>query len=341
MRRVLVILAAFGVLAAACGSSNGGGTTPPPTTGSTTGTTSGTTATSGPTGTSGPSGTSGTSGTSGATGTGLANCTPDKLHLVKAGQLTVGTDNPAYPPWFSGGTTKGSMWKGDDPNNGKGLESAVAFAVAKRLGFSRDQVEWVVAPFSQTYAPGSKDYDFAIEQISVTKKRAEAVDFSDSYYDVNQALVAVKGTPITSAKSIADLKQYNLAAPIGTTALDYINDVIQPDSEPGAYSTLSDTVAALNAHQVDGIVVDLPSALYIADPFVQEVKNSVVVGQFPNPAGSGTTDHVGMAFVKGNPLVTCVNAALAAMKADGTLAHLQDEWLSQKTNVGAVPVFKQ
>ena len=120
----------------------------------------------------------------------------------------------------------------------------------------------------------------------------------------------------------------------------WMEDVIQPDSAPGAYNTLSDTVAALNAHQIDAMVVDLPTALYIADPFVQEVKNSTVVGQFANPTGTGTTDHVAMAFQKGNPLVTCVNAALAAMKADGTLAHLQDVWLSQKTNVGTVPVIK-
>src|SRR5207248_7249293 len=148
-------------------------------------------------------------GTSGGSTTGAA-CTPDQLHLVKPGQLTVGTDNPAYPPWFSGGTKKGSPWKVDDPTNGKGLESAVAYEVAKRLGFTRDQVEWVVAPFAQTYAPGPKNYDFAIEQISYTAKRAQAVDFSDSYYDVNQALVAVKGTPVTKATSIAGLKDFRL-----------------------------------------------------------------------------------------------------------------------------------
>jgi polar amino acid transport system substrate-binding protein len=332
MRRVLVILAAFGVLAAACGGSNGAQNTTAPTT---TGTTS--SSTSAP---SGPPATTAPPSTSGPTSVSANTCTPDQLNLVKSGQLTVGTDNPAYPPWFSGGSPKGSMWKVDDPNDGKGLESAVAFEVAKRLGFSSDQVEWVVAPFNQTYAPGSKNYDFAIEQISYTKKRAEAVDFSDSYYDVNQALVAIKGSPVASATSIADLKDFNLAAPIGTTAYTFITDVIKPNTEPGVYNTLSDTVAALNAHQIDAMVVDLPTAVYVADPFVQEVKNSVVVGQFANPAGGGTTDHVAMAFVKGNPLVTCVNQALASMKSDGTLAALQKEWLSQKTNVGVIPVFK-
>src|SRR5438270_1097800 len=171
MRKLLVSVAALGVLLGACAkSSNAGGTT--------TGTTSGAT----------PS----------------ANaCAKGQLHLVKAGELTVGTDNPAYPPWFSGGTAKGSSWKVDDPNNGKGLESAVTYEVAKRLGFSRGEVHWLVAPFDQTYAPGPKRYDFAIEQISYSAKRAEAVTFSESYYDVNQALVAVKGTPISKAKSVA------------------------------------------------------------------------------------------------------------------------------------------
>ena len=328
MRRILATVAVFGLLLAACGKS----TT--------------TTSAQGPTGTTGTTGTTGASGPTEATGgtipplVAIQQCA-DGATFTQQGVLTVGTDNPAYPPWFSGGTTKGSMWKVDDPNNGKGLESAVAYEVARLLGFTRDQVKWTVAPFAQTYAPGPKDYDFAIEQISYTKKRAEAVDFSDSYYDVNQALVAVKGTPAASATSIADLKDFTLAAPIGTTAYTFITDVIQPNKEPGAYQTLSDTVAALNAHQVDAMVVDLPTALYIADPYVQEVKNSVVVGQFQNPSGGGTTDHVAMAFQKGSDLVPCVNLALAAMKADGTLQKLQTEWLSQKTNVGDVPVFKQ
>jgi polar amino acid transport system substrate-binding protein len=265
-------------------------------------------------------------------------CAVSSLHLVTAGTLTVGTDNPAYPPFFSGGETKDHPeWKLDDPYTGKGFEDAVAYAVAKEMGFDDSAVKWAVAPFAQTYAPGPKEYDFAIEQISYTAKRAKAVDFSDSYYDVNQALVAVKGTPIASATTLAQLKDYTLAAPIGTTSYDYIKDVIQPNKEPGAYASLSDTVAALNAHQVDAMVVDLPTALYVADPYVQEVKKSVVVGQFAAP--SGTTDHTAMAFEKGNPLVACMNKALAAMKASGELQQIQEMWLSQDTNVGTVPFF--
>jgi polar amino acid transport system substrate-binding protein len=265
-----------------------------------------------------------------------AECAKQVTTYVNQGMLTIGTDNPAYPPYFQGGAPKGSQWKLNDPATGKGFESAVAYAVAAEMGFSTDKVQWVVAPFNQTYAPGSKSWDFAIEQISYSAKRAQAVDFSDSYYDLNQALVAVKGTPITRAKTLADLKGYTLAAPIGTTSYDYIVNVVKPTKEPGAFNSLADTVAAINAHQVDGIVVDLPTALFIADPFVQEVKNSVVVGQFPTV---GTPEHFGMTFVKGNSLVGCVNQALAELKSAGMLQAITTKWLSEKTNVGAVPVF--
>ncbi|HEX9693939.1 MAG TPA: ABC transporter substrate-binding protein [Actinomycetota bacterium] len=301
MRKLLVGMAVFGLLAAACAEENPVLSTGSPPAGET-----------------------------------AADCAKGVATYVSAGALTIGTDNPAYPPYFQGGADKGSEWKLNDPATGKGFESAVAYAVAGAMGFSPDNVQWVVAPFNQTYAPGSKAWDFAIEQISYSAKRANAVDFSESYYDVNQALVAVKGTPITGATSLADLQGYTIAAPIGTTSYDYIVDVIKPTNEPGAFNTLSDTVASINAHQVDGIVVDLPTALFIADPFVQEVKNSVVVGQFPTV---GTPEHFGMTFVKGNPLVGCVNQALAELKSDGTLQAITTKWLSEKTNVGAVPVF--
>jgi polar amino acid transport system substrate-binding protein len=258
--------------------------------------------------------------------------------FTTSGQLTIGTDNPAYPPYFAGGETDAHKeWKFNDPYTGKGFEDAVAYEVAKRMGFSKGQVQWTVAPFGQTYKPGPRNYDFAIEQISYSVKRARAVDFSQSYYDVNQALVSVKGDPITKAKSISDLKNYSIATQIGTTSYDFIQNVIQPNKEPGAYTSLADSVAALNAGQVDAIVVDLPTALYLADPFVQEVKNGVVVGQFETSAQG---EYFGMTFAKGSPLVACVNQALDEMKGDGTLQQIQTTWLSEKTNVGKVPVLK-
>jgi polar amino acid transport system substrate-binding protein len=258
--------------------------------------------------------------------------------FLSSGTLTVGTSEPAYPPYFGGGTPKGSQWTINDPNTGKGFESAVAYEVATRLGFTKDQVTWSMVKFAQSYAPGTKPFDFDINEISYKPVRAQAVDFSDSYYDVNQALVAVKGTPIANATSIADLKPYTLAAPLGTTSYDLITNVIHPDNDPGVYQTENDAVAAINAHQVDGLVVDLPTALYMADPYVQQVKNSTVVGQFENAAGS-TPEYFGMVFAKGSSLTPCVNLALAEMKADGTLQAITKEWLSTKTNVGKVPVF--
>ncbi len=309
MRRFLVAVSMLAIVAAACASNEnptvGGGSSSP-------------------------------SESSAAPATAAECASQNQSAFVASGTLTVGTDNPAYPPYFQGDDTKGTDWKFNNPADGKGFESAVAYEVAKRMGFSTDQVAWTVVPFVQSYAPGPKHFDFDINQISFKPARAQAVDFSDSYYDVNQALVAVKGTPITNATSISQLAQYTLAAPLGTTSYDYITSVIH--AKAGVYQKLSDTVAALNAGQVDGIVVDLPTALFIADPFVQEVKDSVVVGQFPNPAGS-QPEHFGMVLAKGSPLTQCVNLALDEMKGDGTLAAITEKWLSEKTNVGTVPVF--
>jgi polar amino acid transport system substrate-binding protein len=285
----------------------------------------------------GGTGATATGGTGSTTPATAADCASAEADVFKSpGTLTIGTDNPAYPPWFSGGETDAhSEWKFDDPYTGKGYEAATAYAVAEAMGFSKDQVQWVVAPFNQTYKPGDKDYDFAIEQISYSAKRNQAVDFSESYYDVQQALVAVKGSPIAGATSIADLAGYTIAAPIGTTSYDLIVNQI-PDATAGSYTTVSDTVAALNAGQVDAIVVDAPTAYYLADPFVQEVKNGVVVGLFP---AAGQQEYFGLTFETGNPLVQCANLALDEIKADGNLDAIHQKWLVENTNVGQVPEF--
>ncbi len=254
-------------------------------------------------------------------------CEKSQLTLVSPGELTVGTDNPAFPPWFEGGAPEGSSWEINDPATGEGFESAVAYAVAEKLGFTDDEVTWVVVPFNNSFKPGPKNFDFDINQISVTDERDQAVDFSDSYYDVNQALVVLNGTPIADATSLADLKQYELGAQIGTTSLGYINDSIQPDKDPRVYDTSNDVIAAINAKQIDGLVVDLPTAFFLVG--AEEVKNGKVVGQFPSTGGQ---EHFGMLFQEGNSLRDCVNEALAALKADGTLEQIQTEWLSNKTS---------
>jgi polar amino acid transport system substrate-binding protein len=256
-------------------------------------------------------------------------CGKSDLQLVKTGQLTIGTDNPAYPPWFGGTPAKGSVWKVSDPTSGQGFEGAVAYAVAGKLGFAKSEVKWVVVPFDQSFKPGTKSFDFDVNQISYTPQRAKSADFSDSYYDVNQALVGIKGTPITKAKTIADLKSRKLGVQIGTTSYDYVKNNIKPDKSPSVYSNSNDVNSGLKSHGVEGIVTDLPTAYYITGS--GQVANSVIVGQFPSPAGS--PEHFGLVLTKGSALTPCVNKALADLKAAGTLASLQREWLSTKTSV--------
>jgi polar amino acid transport system substrate-binding protein len=277
-------------------------------------------------------------GPGGGGGNQAQDCThTENLPLVAPGALTVGTDNPAYPPWFSGGSPKSSPWEINDPSTGEGFESAVAYAVAEQLGFTPDQVVWTEIGFNQSFKPGPKDFDFFINQVSYSPQRDEAVDFTEAYYEVNQALVATKGTPITNATSVAELADYKLGAPIGTTSFDYIDQYIQPSQDPAVYDTLNDSVSALNNGQVDGIVVDLPTGFYLADPFVQEVKDGVIVGQFPTV---GAQEYFGMVLEDGSPLAQCLNEALRTLKAEGTLADIQQEWLSEKTNVGEAPILE-
>jgi polar amino acid transport system substrate-binding protein len=265
-------------------------------------------------------------------GNGKIDCATDKLNLVTPGQVTVATDNPAFPPWFGGGTPKGSIWKINDPTTGKGYESAVAYAVAKRLGFQANAVKWIVVPFEQLFKPGKAAFDFDVNQVSVTPQRKQSVTFSDSYYDTNQALVAIKGTPITKAKTLAELKKYKLGAQLGTTSYDYIVKNIKPDKQPAVYNTSNDVNSGLKTHSIDGIVVDLPTAFIITG--AEEVPNSVVVGRFPAIGGK---DHFGMVLAKGNELVTCLNTAISELKADGTLTNLQNKWISSAADA---PVLK-
>jgi polar amino acid transport system substrate-binding protein len=244
--------------------------------------------------------------------------------------LTIGTGNPAYPPWFEGGEQPGTEWKINDPSNDEGFESAVAYAVARQMGFEDNQVAWVPVPFNASFAPGPKDFDFVLQQISYSAKRAQAVDFSDSYYDVNQALVSTKGSSIANATTLEELKDAKLGAPIGTTSLDYITDTIQPNVEPNVYDSLNAAVQDLKNGQVDGVVVDLPTAFYIT---AVQVPDGVIVGQFPT---EGQQEYFAMAFPKGSALVQCVNLALDELKADGSLDAIQQKWLSDKASAPVI-----
>ena len=244
--------------------------------------------------------------------------------VIHPGTLSIGTDNPAFPPWFGGGTKSGSPWKINDPSTGKGFESAVAYAVAKRLGFSHANVNWVYTPFSKSFAPGKKSFDFDINEISYTPARARVVSFSTSYYDVNQAIVVRKGTPIARVSSVAGLRSYKLGAQLGTTSYAFITSRIKPSQKPAVYQQNVAAVSALTNKQIDGLVVDLPTAFYVT---AVQVPNSKILGQFPSTTG----EHFGMVFAKGNPLTACVNRALATMRKSGQLKRLQQTWLAKAT----------
>jgi polar amino acid transport system substrate-binding protein len=255
----------------------------------------------------------------------LATCAgaASSLPTLNSGTLTVGTDNPAYPPWFGG--TPHSPWKVSDPNSGKGYESAVTYAVADYLGFAHGDVEWVYTPFNKSFAPGKKSFDFDINQISYTAARAKVVSFSASYYDVNQAVVVLKGTPIASVHSVAGLRPFKLGAQLGTTSYAFITSHIKPSQQPAVYPSNAGAVQALKNKQIDGLVVDLPTAFYVT---AVQVPNSKILGQFPAPRGG---EHFGMVFQKGSPLVACVNQALAHLRKSGQLKKIQQTWLAKAT----------
>ncbi len=259
-----------------------------------------------------------------------ASCAKASLTLVNDGQLTIGTDNPAFPPWFGGGE-KTKPWKINDPNSGKGFESAVAYAVAKRLGFAASEVRWAYSPFARTIAPGRKAFDFGINQISYTPARAKVLAFSASYYNVNQAIVALKGTRVAGVRSIAGLRRYKLGAQLGTTSYQFIVNRIKPSGTPSAFDDNTAAVTALKNKQIDGLIVDLPTAFYVT---AVQVPKGRIVGQF---ASTGNQERFGMVFQRGNPLVGCVNNALAAMKRTGTLKRIQQIWLAKVTGA---PVLK-
>ena len=252
----------------------------------------------------------------------------DALHT--ADTLTIATGNPAYSPWYGGESVAGSEWKaGDftgDPHSGEGYESAFAYALAEELGFSEDQVEWVPVTFNKSFAPGPRDFDFAMQQISITPKRERAVDFSDGYFDVNQALIANEGSPAIGVTSLEGLKDLRLGAPVGTTSLQAIEELVQPSDGGHAYPDLDLALKDLKNGQLDGVVVDFPTAFYgYAD---------VVVGQFP-PVG-GDQEQFGLTFETDSPLVECADLGIEALREDGTLDALKDEWLETDPSV---PVF--
>ncbi|CUR54931.1 Amino acid ABC transporter substrate-binding protein, PAAT family [metagenome] len=244
------------------------------------------------------------------------SCATDQLALLTAGTLTIATDSPAYEPWFVD----------DDPTNGKGFESAVAYAVAEQLGLEAADVTWVKVPFNKSYAPGEKAFDFDINQISITPPRQKVVDFSDGYYSAAQAVITLK-TTADKAGSLADLAGLRLGAQTGTTSLTAIREDIQPSQDPLVFNDTNAAKQALLNGQVDAIVTDLPTAFYIT---AVEIPKSTITGQF---SPSGDPEEFGLLMGKGSELLPCVNEAVSALKDDGTLAELEQKWLSDVVDV--------
>jgi polar amino acid transport system substrate-binding protein len=248
-----------------------------------------------------------------AAGSSAANCGRSQLRTLTAGKLTIGTDNPVYPPWFTD----------NKPDNGQGYESAVAYAVAGKLGFAKTDVAWARVTFNNAIAPGAKAYDFDINEFSITDERRKAVDFSAPYYDVTQAVIALKNSKIASVKTLAGLKNAKLGAQVGSTSYRAIIEVAKPSTAPAVYNNNDDAKKALQNGQIDGLVVDLPTAFYITSA---EIDNSLVVGQLPQP--SGQPEQFGLVLDKGSALTSCVSQAVDALRSAGTLAGLEKQWLS-------------
>ncbi|GDX23203.1 amino acid ABC transporter substrate-binding protein [Actinomycetes bacterium] len=252
--------------------------------------------------------------------TASASCAKADLPTLTAGKLTIATGQPAYYPWVID----------DKPESGNGFEGAVAYAVAKALGYTNDEVVWVRTTFDGAVTPGAKTFDFNLQQFSITDERKVAVDFSSPYYTAPQAIVSFAGSKIEGKTSIADLKGAKLGAAVGTTSLDVISNQI--GSTPSVFNDNAAAVSALKNKQIDGLVVDLPTAFYLAGV---EIPKGIIVGQLPS---NGVGDQFGLLLAKDSPLTTCVSGAVDAITADGTLDAITTQWLS--TEAGA-PVIKE
>jgi polar amino acid transport system substrate-binding protein len=248
-------------------------------------------------------------------------CTKDKLPTLTAGKVTFGTDQPVYEPWFVA----------DDPTNGKGFESAIAYALAEELGYAKTDVVWTRVPFNAAIQPGRKTYDMDLNEFSITEERKQAVDFSAPYYDVDQAVITLNSSKAASVKTLAELKQVKIGAQVGTTSFDAAQR-LQPEQDVAVYNTNDDGKAALRAGQIDALVVDLPTAFYITSA---ELEDGLIVGQVP--AGDGKPEQFGIVLDKGSPLTACVSTAVENLRADGTLTRIEQEWLS---SAGSAPELK-
>ncbi|MFF5056911.1 transporter substrate-binding domain-containing protein [Micromonospora sp. NPDC000663] len=245
--------------------------------------------------------------------TATPSCAKESLPTRTPGKLTIATDQPAYEPWF----------RQDKPDNGEGFEAAVAYAVAEKLGYSRADVTWTRVKFDSAIAPGPKTFDFDINQFSITEERKQAVDFSAPYYLVRQSVIALKSSKIAGRTSLADLRDARLGAQVGTTSYQAITDVIKPSAKPQVYNSNDDAKKALQNGQLDGLVVDLPTAFFITGA---EITDATIVGQVPQV---GVPEAFGLLLDRNSPLTSCVSGAIGQLSEAGTLTQLEQKWLAQ------------
>jgi polar amino acid transport system substrate-binding protein len=288
----LFVVFAFAVLVAGCGSSS-----------------------SSTTGASGP-----TSAAAGSqTSSSAAACTPASLATQTKGVLTVATDSPAYPPYFAN----------NNPTNGKGFESAVAYAVAAKLGYSAAQVKWTKEPFDASYAPGPKGFDFDINEISITPARSRVVDFSAPYYTNPQGVIVPSGSPLAHATTLAALRNANIGVQIGTTSLSAVTALIKPSAQPEVFNTSNDVVSAFKIHRINALVTDLATAFQLT---ATSLPHTAIAGQFSAPGG----DRWGLLLSKGSKLTPCVSRAVSALSSDGTLAKLSHRWIASAASAAVL-----
>ena len=258
-------------------------------------------------------------------------CSFAALKTKTPGTLTIGADNPAYPPYYQPSDPATDPWELGDPTNRLGFEGRTAWTIARNLGFVGDTVTWVAAPFNNAIGPGEKDFDIYLSQVSFSEERAQAVDLSDGYYDVAQAVVAAKDSKLSKETTISGLKGYQFGAQVGTTSLELINTTIAPRQEAKVYDTNDLAIEALKNGQIDGLVVDLPTALYIT---AAQFDGGVIAGQFPAPEGG---EHFSVVLDKDSPLTECVNRAIGQLRESGELARIVQEELSDNI---AAPVYQ-
>ncbi|RLK47833.1 ABC transporter substrate-binding protein [Microbacterium telephonicum] len=236
---------------------------------------------------------------------------------ITPGKLTIATGEVAYYPYVVD----------DDPESGEGFEAAIAYAVAEKLGFAKEDVVWVRTSFESAIAPGPKDFDFNIQQYSITDERKQAVDFSSPYYQASQAIVAIKGSAAEGVDTLAGAKDLLLGAMAGSTSAQTIEEAVQPTTPAQLYNSNEDARAALEAGQIDGLVLDTPTAYYATSEYIAD---SFIVGELP---AAGVPDEWGLLLGKDSPLTAEVTAAVDALREDGTLAKITDEWLGSGQGV--------